>query len=181
VGQTAVLRLNVSPAQLVTGSFVGTVADTLDEFGLDGGSVCLEITERVVVQDIETTRITLAGLKEVGVQIAIDDFGTGYSSLSQLKSLPVDVLKIDRGFVSDLGTNAGDLAIVQAIIALAQAFDLQLVAEGVETDAAALTLLRLGCHRAQGFLLSRPVEGDAMESLLAKLRIPVHFSNPPSR
>jgi diguanylate cyclase (GGDEF)-like protein len=176
VGQGALLRINVSPVQLVTDGFVETVADTIDEFGLDGGSVCLEITESVVVQDIDTTRITLAGLKEVGVQIAIDDFGTGYSVLSHLKSLPVDTLKIDKGFVCELGTNPGDLAIVRAIIALAEAFGLQLVAEGVETEAAAMTLLRHGCHRAQGFLLSRPVAGDAMAALLAKGRIPVQFS-----
>jgi diguanylate cyclase (GGDEF)-like protein len=176
VGQNAVLRVNVSPVQLVTDGFVDIVADIIDEFGLDGGSVCLEITESVVVQDIETTRITLAGLKEVGVQIAIDDFGTGYSVLSHLKSLPVDTLKIDRSFVRELGTNASDLAIVRAIIALAEAFDLGLVAEGVETEAAAMTLLQHGCHRAQGFLLSRPLPGDAMESLLSKRRIPVNFS-----
>ena len=159
VGHDVVMRINVSPVQLVTDGFVESVASIIDEFGLDGGSVCLEITESVVVQDIETTRITLGGLKEVGVQVAIDDFGTGYSVLSLLKSLPVDTLKIDKGFVRELGSNPGDLAIVRAIIALAEAFGLQLVAEGVETEAAALTLLRHGCHRAQGFLLSRPVAG----------------------
>jgi diguanylate cyclase (GGDEF)-like protein len=179
VGQDAVLRINVSPVQLVTDGFVESVACIIGEFGLDGGSVCLEITESVVVQDIETTRITLAGLKEVGVQVAIDDFGTGYSVLSHLKSLPVDTLKIDKGFVRELGSNKGDLAIVRAIIALAEAFGLQLVAEGVETEEAAMTLLRHGCHRAQGFLLSRPIAGAAMESLLAKGRIPVHFSAAP--
>jgi EAL domain-containing protein (putative c-di-GMP-specific phosphodiesterase class I) len=174
-----VLRINVSPVQLVTDGFVESVAGIVAEFGLDGASVCLEITENVVVQDIETTRITLAGLKEVGVQVAIDDFGTGYSVLSHLKSLPVDTLKIDKGFVRELGSNPGDLAIVRAIIALAEAFGLQLVAEGVETETAALTLLRHGCHRAQGFLLSRPVVGDAMEALLAEGRIPVQFSAAP--
>jgi diguanylate cyclase (GGDEF)-like protein len=179
VGLDAVLRINVSPVQLVTDGFVESVASIISEFGLDGGSVCLEITESVVVQDIETTRITLAGLKEVGVQVAIDDFGTGYSVLSHLKSLPVDTLKIDKGFVRDLGSNPGDLAIVRAVIALAEAFGLQLVAEGVETEAAALTLLRHGCYRAQGFLLSRPVAGDAMAALLAKGRIPVDFSAAP--
>jgi diguanylate cyclase (GGDEF)-like protein len=176
VGRDAVLRINVSPVQLVTDGFVESVAAIIDEFDLDGGSVCLEITESVVVQDIETTRITLAGLKEVGVQVAIDDFGTGYSVLSHLKSLPVDTLKIDRGFVRELGSNPGDLAIVRAIIALAEAFGLHLVAEGVETETAALTLLRHGCYRAQGFLLSRPIAGDEMEALLARGRIPVDFS-----
>jgi EAL domain-containing protein (putative c-di-GMP-specific phosphodiesterase class I) len=179
VGRDAVLRINVSPVQLVTDGFVESVAGIISEFGLDGRSVCLEITESVVVQDIETTRITLAGLKEVGVRVAIDDFGTGYSVLSHLKSLPVDTLKIDRGFVRDLGSNPGDLAIVRAIIALAEAFGLELVAEGVETEKAALTLLHHGCYRAQGFLLSRPVPGDAMEALLARGRIPVDFSAAP--
>ena len=176
VGTDTVLRINVSPVQLVTDGFVESVAGVLKEFDLDRGSVCLEITESVVVQDIETTRITVAGLKEAGVQVAIDDFGTGYSALSHLKSLPVDTLKIDKSFVRELGSDPGDLAIVRAIIALAEAFGLELVAEGVETEAAALTLLRHGCHRAQGFLLSRPIAGAAMESLLAKGRIPVNFS-----
>jgi diguanylate cyclase (GGDEF)-like protein len=175
VGQSAVLRINVSPVQLVTRGFARSVADTIEEFGIDGGSVCLEITERAVVRDIETTRRTLAELKEVGVQIAIDDFGTGYAVLSHLKSLPVDMLKIDTGFVRDLGTNAGDLAIVRAIIGLAEAFGLQLVAEGVETPAAALTLVQHGCRRAQGFLLSRPVPGNAMESLLSARWMPMPF------
>ena len=175
VGQSAVLRINVSPVQLITRGFVDSVADTIEEFGIDGGSVCLEITERAVVHDIETTRKTLAELKEVGVQIAIDDFGTGYAVLSHLKSLPVDMLKIDTGFVRDLGTNAGDLAIVRAIIGLAEAFGLQVVAEGVETPTAALTLMQHGCHRAQGFLLSRPVPGNAMEALLAARWLPMPF------
>lgn len=176
IGQSIVLRLNVSPVQLVTDGFADTVAGIIAEFDIEPESVCLEITESVVVQDIETTRVTLAGLKDAGVQIAIDDFGTGYSALSHLKSLPVDTLKIDRSFVRELGTDPGDLAIVRAIIALAESFGLELVAEGVETEAAALTLLRHGCHRAQGFLLSRPIGGTAIETLLAQGRIPLKFS-----
>jgi diguanylate cyclase (GGDEF)-like protein len=175
IGQSATLRINVSPVQLITRGFVRSVADTIDEFGIDAGSVCLEITERAVVHDIETTRKTLTELKDVGVQIAIDDFGTGYAVLSHLKSLPVDMLKIDTAFVRDLGNNAGDLAIVRAIIGLAEAFGLQVVAEGVETPAAALTLMQHGCHRAQGFLLSRPVPASAMEALLAARWMPMPF------
>ncbi len=173
VGQGAIMRINISPVQLITPGFVRSVADTIDEFGIDAGSVCLEITERSVVHDIETTHKTLSALKEVGVQIAIDDFGTGYAVLSHLKSLPVDMLKIDMGFVRNLGTNTSDLAIVRAIIGLAKAFGLQLVAEGVETPAAAQTLIEHGCHRAQGFLFSPPVTGDAMESLLSNRRVPM--------
>lgn len=171
------LRVNVSPVQLVTDGFAESVADILDEFGLDRGSVCLEITENVVVQDSESSRATLADLRRTGVRLAIDDFGTGYSVLSHLKSLPVDILKIDRSFVTDLGSNPGDLAIVRAIIALADSFGLQIVAEGVETKAAATTLLRHGCHRAQGFLLSRPLPSDQMATLYRKGRVPVRFAS----
>jgi diguanylate cyclase len=173
----AVLRINVSPAQLVTDGFVGLVAATLDEFVLDARAVCLEITEHVVVKDIDTTHKTLAGLKEIGVQVAIDDFGTGYSALTYLKSLPVDALKIDKEFVRDLGTDAAysDLAILKQVVALADAFGLDVIAEGVETAAAARALLDLGCYRAQGFLLSRPLDRSAMGALFARGRIPVDF------
>jgi diguanylate cyclase len=175
VGQNAALRVNVSPLQLAGRGFVQTVAATVEEFGIDAGSLCLEITERAVVHDIESTRRTLAELKEVGVQIAIDDFGTGYAVLSHLKSLPVDTLKIDAGFVRDLGSNTDDLAIIRAIIGLAEAFNLQLIAEGVESPSAALTLMQNGCHRAQGFLFSRPIPSGAMESLLSSRWISMPF------
>jgi diguanylate cyclase len=175
VGRDAVLRVNVSPMQLVANNIVDTVAATLDEFAIDPAAVCLEITERVVVQEIQTTRRTLGRLKDIGVQIAIDDFGTGYSALTYLKSLPVDTLKIDQAFVRDLGTSTRDQAIVQAIVALAHALGLEVVAEGVETATAARALLDLGCDRAQGFLLSRPVDSAAMESLFARRVVPMDF------
>ena len=173
VGRNATLRVNVSPRQLTIPGFVRSLADAIDEFGIHAESVCMEITERAVVRDLETSRKTLAELKEVGVQIALDDFGTGYAVLSHLKSLPIDTLKIHTSFVRNLGTNPGDLAIVRAIIGLANAFGLELVAEGVETAVAATTLMQYGCHRAQGFLLSRPVAAEDMESLLSTRRIPI--------
>ncbi|MCK0176895.1 bifunctional diguanylate cyclase/phosphodiesterase [Mycolicibacterium sp. F2034L] len=176
LAENAILRVNVSPVQLVSDGFAATVAGILADFGLDGRSVCLEITESMVVQDIGATRHTLAALKDVGVRIAIDDFGTGYSVLTHLKSLPVDTLKIDRGFVRDLGENPGDLAIVRAILALAEAFELEVVAEGVETPAAARTLVTLGCPRAQGFMLSRPIDATAMEALFARRILPVDLA-----
>ncbi len=177
LGRDIVLRVNVSPAQLVTDGFVAMVAATLDEFVVDAATVCLEITENVVVKDIDTTHKTLAGLKEVGVQVAIDDFGTGYSALTYLKSLPVDSLKIDKEFVRELGPDSPDLAILRQVMALADAFGLDVIAEGVETVAAARALLDLGCYRAQGFLLSRPLDTAAMESLLARRFVQMDFSN----
>ena len=176
VGRESVLRVNVSPVQLVADGIVDTVASNLQEFGLEAGALCLEITEGVVVQDIDATQKTLAELKALGVQIAVDDFGTGYSALTYLKTLPVDTLKIDKGFVRHLGTDSGDLAIVQSIMALAQAFGLDVVAEGIETTAAARILLELGCVRGQGFLLSEPVDAAVMEALLAKRYVPLDFS-----
>jgi len=171
-----VLRVNVSPMQLVADGIVDTVATNLNEFGLDAAALCLEITEGVVVQDIDATQKTLTELKNLGVQIAVDDFGTGYSALTYLKTLPVDTLKVDKGFVRYLGTDSGDLAIVQSIMALSQAFGLDVVAEGVETAVAARILLGLGCIRAQGFLLSQPIDATAMEALLARRFVPMDFS-----
>lgn len=178
LGQNALLRINVSPGQLVTGGFVDFVADTISERGLDPSSVCLEITEDVVVQDLYAARATLARLNEIGVRIAIDDFGTGYSAMSLLQTLPVDTLKIDRSFVRQLGTKASDLVIVRGIMVLAQGFQLDVVAEGVETESAARVLLDQRCYRAQGFLFSRPVPGEAMRKILAGGRIPLTYLPP---
>jgi diguanylate cyclase (GGDEF)-like protein len=175
IGEHAVVRVNVSPVQLVADGTVDVVAAALGACGLDARMVCLEITEGVVVQDIDATLKTLAGLKDLGVQIAIDDFGTGYSALAYLKSLPVDTLKIDKGFVRELGVDAGDEAIVRSIMSLADAFGLEVVAEGVETTMAARRLLDLGCFRAQGFLLSRPLDSEAMASLLEQRFVPRDF------
>ncbi|KAA0024318.1 putative bifunctional diguanylate cyclase/phosphodiesterase [Antrihabitans cavernicola] len=171
-----VLRINVSPVQLVSLDFVASVDQVLAEFGIDGKSVCFEITEHVVVQDLVRTRITLRGLKDIGVQVAIDDFGTGYSSLAHLKALTVDALKIDLGFVRRLGEDADDLAIVKSIVGLANSFGLGLVAEGVETVIAAETLISVGCYRAQGFLLSLPVAPSEIAKLLTTGYISVDFS-----
>ncbi|WP_433603325.1 putative bifunctional diguanylate cyclase/phosphodiesterase [Nocardia sp. CA-135953] len=173
-----VMRINVSPVQLVSLDFVERIEDMLRLFGIDGSSVCLEITEHVVVQDLARTQVTLRGLKRMGVQIAIDDFGTGYSSLSHLKALPVDAVKIDRGFVQRLGASTDDLAIVKSIIGLAGSFGLGVVGEGVETSVAARTLVGLGCYRAQGFLIARPMPADEVEAHLAVGRIPLDLDLP---
>ncbi len=173
-----VMRINVSPVQLVSLDFVERIEDILRLFGIDGSSVCLEITEHVVVQDLARTQVTLRALKRMGVQIAIDDFGTGYSSLSHLKALPVDAVKIDRGFVQRLGASTDDLAIVKSIIGLAGSFGLGVVGEGVETPVAARTLVGLGCYRAQGFLIARPMPADEVEPHLAVGRIPLDLDLP---
>jgi len=170
VNPALALRVNVSPAQLVTANFADEVAAILDEFTMPAEALCLEITESVF-QDVEVTRKGLLSVRDLGVKLAIDDFGTGYSSLSYLKSLPVDVIKIDKGFVLRLAEDEDDRAIVRSTIGLAEAFQLEVVAEGVETTTAADILLEYGCHRAQGFLLSRPIDSAAATTLLKSGRI----------
>jgi len=163
------LSVNVSPAQLITLDFVSTVTQILQSCDLEPHLLTVEITEHALLRDTDQALATLRGLKRLGVRIAVDDFGTGYSSFVQLKSLPVDTLKIDRGFVRDLGVSGHDLAIVRSIISLADSFGLQLVAEGVETEVAATTLMALGCTRAQGFLFAKPCPPWDIESVLGSM------------
>jgi diguanylate cyclase (GGDEF)-like protein len=168
VGLDTMLRVNVSPAQLVAHDLVSAVRGTIEKFGLDGTAIGLEITESMLIRDLISTRTTLNGLKDIGIDIAIDDFGTGFSGLGMLRTLPVSTLKIDRGFVRDLDTSADDLAIVRAVVGLAEALDLNVVAEGVETEGAARSLLKEGCFRAQGFLFCRPMTAAETQRLLAE-------------
>ena len=168
--------VNVSPAQLITSDFVDCVADELRTHGLSGDLLTLEITEHAVMHDLPHVLATLRGLEELGVHIAIDDFGTGHSSLGQLKVLPVSTLKIDRGFVHELGVDHDDLAIVQSIMGLAASFGLNVVAEGVDTSLAAEVLMDLGCRYAQGFLFSRPVQAERLLQMLRQGRMPTPIS-----
>ncbi|WP_433523832.1 putative bifunctional diguanylate cyclase/phosphodiesterase [Nocardia pseudovaccinii] len=167
-----VLRVNASPKQLTSPNFVERVEQALREHGLNGNSVCLEITENVSVEDLSRAHMTLHALKRLNVQIAIDDFGTGYNTLSHLKALPVDTVKIDRSFVKRLNNSPEDRAIVESIIGLAHEFGLEIIGEGVETAEAARTLLDLGCHRAQGFLITRPLPAEEIEAHLNTMQIP---------
>ncbi|WP_395727742.1 putative bifunctional diguanylate cyclase/phosphodiesterase [Nakamurella sp.] len=161
------MAVNISPAQLITLDFVATVARVLDEHQVDGHRLTLEITEQALVRDTDQALATLRGLQQIGVRVAIDDFGTGYSSFAQLKTLPVDTLKIDKGFILQLGANPDDLAIVRSIIGLAGSLGMELVAEGVETEIAASMLVDLGCTHAQGFLFAGPRPPADIELILA--------------
>ena len=176
-----VLRINVSPKQLTSPNFVERVERALRENGLDGSCLCVEITENVSVEDLRRTHTTLHAVKRLDVQIAIDDFGTGYNTLSHLKALPVDTVKIDRGFVKLLDNNAKDRAIVEHIVGLAHEFGLEIIGEGVETAEAARALLDLGCHRAQGFLIARPLSAQKIEAHLTATYIPLSLEHPGKR
>jgi len=155
------VSVNLSPRQLMREDIVGVVADVLRESGLAPGCLELEITETVLMRDVDKSLAALKKLKELGVKISIDDFGTGYSSLNYLKRFPVDTLKIDRSFVSDIATDQDDAAIVKAVISLAHILNLRVVAEGVEAEEQRRFLLENGCDEVQGYHFGRPVPCDA--------------------
>ena len=155
----AVVAVNVSATQFRRPTFAAEIAEALRNAGLDALQLGIEITETVLMEDIDTTRHTLFRLKDLGVRISIDDFGTGYSSLSYLKRFPIDEIKIDRSFVAGLNDDADNLAIVRTIIALGKALKLDVVAEGVEQPSQLEFLKAVGCDRAQGFLLGQPGPG----------------------
>lgn len=161
------MSVNLSVRQFQHAPLVEEIAQVLQETGLDPRTLALEITESVLMEYAETNLTMLHQLTALGVQLEIDDFGTGYSSLNYLKRLPVSVLKVDQSFVRGLGDDAGDTAIVQAVVTLAHNLGLHVVAEGVETEAQLMHLRALGCEFAQGYFLSRPLPSDAIEALLA--------------
>ncbi len=150
------IRVNLAAQQLRQRGIVDMVADTLVDSGLPAQSLCLELTESTLLADPAGSAALFGRLRDLGVGLAIDDFGTGYSSLLQLKRMPLTALKIDRAFVTGLPDDVNDRAIVEAILALAGSLGYSVTAEGVETDRQREALLELGCHRAQGFLLSMP-------------------------
>lgn len=167
------ISVNLSAAQLDDPRFVEEVAAVMEETGVDPASLILEITESMMMKDAEGVVDKLKGLKELGLRIAVDDFGTGYSSLSYLKRFPIDLLKIDRAFVDGLGHEAGDTAIVRAIIGLARALSLEVTAEGIET-AEQLELLRdLGCDYGQGYYFARPLLSVEAGEFLARTELAV--------
>src|SRR5467141_1702747 len=162
------IAVNVSQLQLRRKTFVEDVCAALRAEDADGGGVDLEITESLLMNDVDESIRKLAALRDFGLRISLDDFGTGFSSLAYLSRLPLDTLKIDRAFVQGMTENPHDTSIVGTSISLAQALRLKVVAEGVETEQQAQLLRLLRCDQAQGFLFSRPVAAEDIEALLKK-------------
>jgi diguanylate cyclase (GGDEF)-like protein/PAS domain S-box-containing protein len=163
-----VLSVNVSPRQYLQANFVDQVIQLINRTGVDPSKLKLELTESMLVENIEDIITKMTALKAIGVGFSLDDFGTGYSSLSYLKRLPLDQLKIDQSFVRDIMIDSNDASIVNTIIALGLSLGLEVLAEGVETEEQLQLLLSNGCQAFQGYLFSKPVPIDDFELILAR-------------
>jgi diguanylate cyclase (GGDEF)-like protein len=161
------MSVNLSAKQFQNPKLVEEITDALTMSGLDPACLKLEITESVVMQDVPATLAKLHELKDLGIRLAIDDFGTGYSSLGYLKRFPVDTLKIDRSFVKGLSHEGGDSAIVRAVVTVAKSLNMDVTAEGIETEQQRLELKALGCDLGQGFFFGRPTTPEHLKPLLA--------------
>jgi diguanylate cyclase (GGDEF)-like protein len=167
------MAVNLSARQLAHPDLVTDLGEAIAYTGIDPGSLMLEITESVVMEDPETVTSTLEAIRTRGVWVAVDDFGTGYSSLGSLRKLPVNVVKVDRSFVAGLGARAEDRAIIDAVKGMADALGLSLIAEGIETPEQLDALVALGCPTGQGMLLSPPlVAAEATELLRLGGQVP---------
>lgn len=162
------VSVNISAYQFRGGDLTGLVAQVLRQTGLEPQFLEIEITESITMNDVENTVQILTELKRMGVKIAIDDFGTGYSSLNYLKCFPINTLKIDRSFITDVISNPGDAAIVTSIIDIAKNLSLSVIAEGIETVEQLQFLMNKGCERIQGYYFSKPVPVHEIERLFLK-------------
>ncbi|GAA75744.1 hypothetical protein P20480_2215 [Pseudoalteromonas sp. BSi20480] len=166
-GTEICIAVNVSVPQFKVKGYAQTVKNTLLKYGVDPKNIELEVTESVVMDELETVINTLRELKALGIEVAIDDFGTGFSSLSYIQSLPIDRLKIDRSFIKDL--NNGDTgAVAGLVISLGAKLGLKTIAEGVETQEQAKFLKDLGCDEVQGFMYAKPMPENKLLEFISK-------------
>jgi diguanylate cyclase (GGDEF)-like protein/PAS domain S-box-containing protein len=173
------VAVNVSVTQFMRAGFADSVDAVLKETGFDAGSLELELTEGVVMNNVEESNRQMRHLRSLGVSLALDDFGTGYSSLSYLRNLPIDTLKIDQSFLEGLDSTANALPLLKAIVVLAHSLSLCVVAEGVETSQQLEALRQVGCDRVQGYLTGEPVSAEGVTRLLGDPRSFSSFSAPP--
>jgi EAL domain-containing protein (putative c-di-GMP-specific phosphodiesterase class I) len=161
------MAVNVSGRELLDPEFAGRVAEVIDRHGIEASLLCLEITETAFVGEWGDLQEKLSALAKLGVRLALDDFGTGYSSLAHLQRTKVDILKIDRSFVAQIGRSSRDREIVAAVTAMSHALGITVVGEGIETSSQLDALAGLDCDQGQGFLFARPLSPEAVAALVA--------------
>jgi EAL domain-containing protein (putative c-di-GMP-specific phosphodiesterase class I) len=164
------ISVNMSAQQFRGHDLAGTIARVLEDTGMSGEHLVLELTENILMQNTEQTILVLKELSSMGLGLAMDDFGTGYSSLNYLKRFPLGIMKIDRSFIKDIINGKEEAAIVKAIIAMAQSLKLKVIAEGVETEEQLQFLAGYGCNEVQGYLFSVPLPAEDVPGLLARER-----------
>jgi diguanylate cyclase (GGDEF)-like protein len=167
-GRPLAMTVNVSPRQIAEPNFITELREVLSDANIDPTTLCLEVTESMMMTARQEVVEMLDEIRQLGVFIAIDDFGTEHSSLSRLRDMPAEVLKIDRSFIDGLSSEPGDTAIVSSILSLAYAMGKHTIAEGVEKHEQAAMLLRMGCEVAQGYFFSRPVAAEKIVPMLSK-------------
>jgi EAL domain-containing protein (putative c-di-GMP-specific phosphodiesterase class I) len=163
------ISINISPHQFQQANFVPQLVNTVVTSEVDPSRLCLELTENLLILDIDDVAVKMRELKERGLKFSLDDFGTGYSSLSYLKQLPLDAIKIDRSFVRDITTDPSDAAIVESILAVSARMGFKVVAEGVETEEQLEFLNEWECDRYQGYLFSQALPADEFLQLLERV------------
>ncbi len=167
------ISINISPHQFQQANFVPKLINTVMTAKVDPSKLCLELTENLLVQDVDDVVVKIRELKELGLKFSLDDFGTGYSSLAYLKQLPLDTIKIDRSFVHDITTDPNDAAIVESILAVSSRLGFKVVAEGVETEEQLEFLAEWECDRYQGYLFSQAVPADEFALMLDRANGPL--------
>jgi EAL domain-containing protein (putative c-di-GMP-specific phosphodiesterase class I) len=169
------MSVNLSMRQLQDHELITTVQEVLNETGISPRSLVMEVTETVMMKDIEVAALRLTELRELGVQIAVDDFGTGYSSLSRLRRFPVDMLKVDKSFVDEVTGRGDHASLTAAVVQLAENLDLIAVAEGIEREDQLSRLRDLHCRYGQGFLFSKPVDPRRLRRLITSGLVATKF------
>jgi len=172
------ISVNISPTQFADGWLAQRIVRTLTETAFPAERLVVEVTESSLFADLDQARSIAASLKNQGVRLALDDFGTGFSSLSHLRSLPFDMIKIDRSFVTNIHRNKESMAIIRAVTTLASALSVPVCVEGIENEAAYDAVLMLGCAVGQGWYFGKPMPGEEAGELLA---LRAHQSGSPTR
>jgi EAL domain-containing protein (putative c-di-GMP-specific phosphodiesterase class I) len=165
------MAVNIAGSHFRQGTLLHSVTDALKHSNLDPGLLEVELTESMLMENVEGTIAQLRELKDMGIRLAIDDFGTGYSSLAYLKRFPLHTLKIDRSFIKDMPADAGDAALTSAIINMAHSLNLEVVAEGVETQPQFDFLRERGCDVIQGYLISRPIPPEQVVEVIGRRNV----------
>ena len=163
------IAINISPVQLLESNFPETIRLLAEKYDTDPKKIVFEITESADVEQFSLIRKTLMELKNKGYRFSLDDFGTGFASMAQFKRLPFSQVKIDQSFIADIETSPYSLAITEVVLTIARTLKLDVIAEGVETQAQLDILTKLGCTGYQGYLFSRPVEADLLQTVLSDL------------